>query len=247
MHRVLSAVFLLAVPALAEEPVLRFSVIESWTMPLVLVEDGKPKAGLLYDLMISLAQQAGMSAQFVVLPRKRVQTAMETGQVDMRCYAAQSWLPNLSGDYIWSLPLMRQRDVLVARSGDAQAVDIGQLRDERIGTILGFMYRGLDERFASGALVRDDARNQSQVLRKLLAGRYRYAVSNDLTVNWLNLQLPADKQIQEVALIQDMNLGCYVRNDPALPVQRILRTLLRMKMSGEVDALVRKYKVVQAP
>lgn len=247
MHRVLSALFLLATPVLAAEPVLRFSVIESWSMPLVLVEDGKPKAGLLYDLMTSLARQVGMTAQFVILPRKRVQAAMESGQVDVRCYAAQSWLPNLSGDYIWSLPLMRQRDVLVARAGDAQAVDIAQLRDERIGTILGFMYRGLDERFASGALIRDDARNQNQVLRKLLAGRYRYAVSNDLTINWLNLQLPADQQIREVALIQDMNLGCYARNDPALPVQRILRTLLRMKMSGEVDALVRKYKVVQAP
>jgi polar amino acid transport system substrate-binding protein len=247
MHRVLTALFMLAAPALAAEPALRFSVVESWSMPLVLVENGETRAGLLYDLMNSLARQVGMPAQFIVLPRKRVQTAMENGQVDVRCYAAQSWLPNLSGDYIWSLPLMRQRDILVARAGDVRAVDLGQLRDERIGTILGFMYRGLDERFASGALIRDDARNQNQVLRKLLAGRYRYAASNDLTVNWLNLQLPADQRIHEVALIQDMNLGCYVRNDPALPVQRILRTLLRMKMSGEVDGLVSKYKVVQGP
>jgi polar amino acid transport system substrate-binding protein len=32
-----------------------------------------------------------------------------------------------------------------------------------------------------------------------------------------------------------------VRNDPNVPVQRILRTLLRMKMSGEIDAIIRLY------
>jgi polar amino acid transport system substrate-binding protein len=32
-----------------------------------------------------------------------------------------------------------------------------------------------------------------------------------------------------------------VRNDPGVPVQRILRTLLRMKMSGEIDEMIRLY------
>ena len=36
-------------------------------------------------------------------------------------------------------------------------------------------------------------------------------------------------------------MGCYVRNDPKLPVQRILRTLLKMKMSGEIDAIIQLY------
>ena len=32
-----------------------------------------------------------------------------------------------------------------------------------------------------------------------------------------------------------------MRNDPQVPVQRILRTLVRMKMSGEIDEIVRLY------
>jgi polar amino acid transport system substrate-binding protein len=242
MRLVLSALALLAGPAWASPPPLRFSIIESWVMPLMKVENGEPKAGILLDLMNSLARQVGSPAEYYILPRKRVQAAMENGQIDIRCYAAQSWLPNQSGDYIWSIPLIRQRDVLVARGDDGQAIDLATLSNEKVGTILGFTYPVLDARFASGALQRDDARNQEQVLKKLLAGRYRYAASNDLTVNWLNHQLPADQQMREVATIQDMNLGCYVRNDPDVPVQRILRTLLRMKMSGEVDQLVRQYK-----
>ncbi|MNG40257.1 hypothetical protein D3C84_1287600 [compost metagenome] len=44
-----------------------------------------------------------------------------------------------------------------------------------------------------------------------------------------------------MALLQEQNVGCYVRNDPKVPVQRILRTLLRMKMSGEIDDIIRLY------
>jgi polar amino acid transport system substrate-binding protein len=32
-----------------------------------------------------------------------------------------------------------------------------------------------------------------------------------------------------------------VRNDPQVPVQRILSTLVQMKMSGEIDEIVRLY------
>jgi polar amino acid transport system substrate-binding protein len=32
-----------------------------------------------------------------------------------------------------------------------------------------------------------------------------------------------------------------VRNDPAVPAQLIMRTLLRMKMSGEIERIVERY------
>jgi polar amino acid transport system substrate-binding protein len=46
--------------------------------------------------MLSLATQVGVPPNSM-LPRARVQNAMEHGEVDVRCYAAQSWLPNQSG------------------------------------------------------------------------------------------------------------------------------------------------------
>jgi polar amino acid transport system substrate-binding protein len=38
-------------------------------------------------------------------------------------------------------------------------------------------------------LHRDDARNQEQVLQKLQAGRNRYAVSNQWSLEWFNQRL----------------------------------------------------------
>ncbi|AXJ04196.1 amino acid ABC transporter substrate-binding protein [Pseudomonas fluorescens] len=241
MRWAVGALLGLSLSAMASQPPLRFVVADSWAMPMVQIERGRPTQGILYDMMLSLATQVGVPAQFHVLPRARVQNAMEHGEVDVRCYAAQSWLPNLSGDYIWSLPLFFQRDLLISRQDQPPNADPAHLPRQPIGTVLGYSYPTLQPIFDADRLWREDARNQEQVLDKLLAGRYRYAVSNQWTLDWFNQRLLPGQQLQAVAVLQEQKIGCYVRNDPNVPVQRILRTLLRMKMSGEIDDIIRLY------
>ena len=241
MRWAVGAILGISLSAMASQPPLRFAVADSWAMPMVQIERGRPTQGILYDMMLSLATQVGVPAQFHVLPRARVQNAMEHGEVDVRCYAAQSWLPNLSGDYIWSLPLFFQRDLLISRQGSPVQSDPAHLPRQSIGTVLGYSYPTLQPIFDADRLWREDARNQEQVLDKLLAGRYRYAVSNQWTLDWFNQRLLPGQQLQAVAVLQEQKVGCYVRNDPNVPVQRILRTLLRMKMSGEIDDIIRLY------
>ena len=241
MRWAVGAILGISLSAMASQPPLRFVVADSWAMPMVQIERGRPTQGILYDMMLSLATQVGVPAQFHVLPRARVQNAMEHGEVDVRCYAAQSWLPNLSGDYIWSLPLFFQRDLLISRQDQPPNADPAHLPRQSIGTVLGYSYPTLQPIFDADRLWREDARNQEQVLDKLLAGRYRYAVSNQWTLDWFNQRLLPGQQLQAVAVLQEQKVGCYVRNDPNVPVQRILRTLLRMKMSGEIDDIIRLY------
>jgi len=114
MRPALGALLMISLNGAAADAPLRFVVPDSWAMPMVQLERGKPTQGILYDVMLSLATQVGMPAQFHVLPRGRVQNAMEQGEIDIRCYAAQSWMPNQSGDYIWSIPLWTQPDLLVS-------------------------------------------------------------------------------------------------------------------------------------
>jgi len=245
MRLLLSTLLLLICsgPGYAAEAPLRFSIADSWSMPLVHIEGDQPKDGFLFDIMQSLARQVGRPAEFHVLARLRVQTALDRGEVDIRCYAAQSWLTNLSGDYIWSLPLMTQRDLLVSTADNAKPIRSDQLDKENIGTVLGYTYPILQHLFDNHQLRREDARSQDQVLQKLAAGRYRYAVANQWSLDWFNRHQPADKQLCGVSIIEEQAVGCIVRNDPNLPVQRILRTLLRMKMSGEIDQIIARYGV----
>lgn len=241
MRLALGALLLMSLSAAAAEPPLRFVVPDSWAMPMVQLERGRPIQGILHDVMISLATQVGAPAEFHVLPRARVQNAMERGEVDIRCYAAQSWLPNQSGDYIWSILLWTQPDLLISKQAPPDPVVPADLPRQSIGTVHGYSYPSLQPLFDADQLQREDARNQEQVLEKLLAGRYQYAVSNQWTLEWFNQRLQPNQQLQGVAVLQVQKVGCYVRNDPKVPVQRILRTLLRMKMSGEIDDIIRLY------
>lgn len=241
MRCALGALCLISLSGVAAESPLRFVVPDSWSMPMVQFEAGRPTQGILYDVMLSLATQVGVPAEFHVLPRARVQNAMEHGEVDVRCYAAQSWLPNQSGDYIWSIPLWVQPDVLISRPDPITSLIPADLPRQFIGTVRSYSYPTLQPLFDADKLQREDARNQEQVLEKLSAGRYRYAVSNLWALNWFNQRLLPEHHLQSVAVLQVQRVGCYVRNDPKVPVQRILRTLLRMKMSGEIDDIIRLY------
>ncbi|AKS08676.1 substrate-binding periplasmic protein [Pseudomonas trivialis] len=241
MRVVLGALWMITTASLAAPAPLRFSVSDSWAMPMVQLEDGRPTQGILYDLMLSLATQVGHPAEFHVLARARIASAMEHGEIDVRCYITQAWVDNLSGDYTWSIPLMVQRNLLVSTHIPAQPVQFGKLAPQAMGTVLNYRYATLEPLFASGQLSRDDARSEEQVLQKLVAGRFKFAVANEWILDRFNQRMPVGKRLHKVAVIDQQNLGCTVRNDPNVPVQKILRTLLRMKMSGEIDEIIQLY------
>ena len=87
----------------------------------------------------------------------------------------------------------------------------------------------------------ESARSEEQVLHKLVAGRFKFAVINEWILDRFNQRMPIGQKLHKVAVIDEQNLGCTVRNDPDVPVQQILRTLLRMKMSGEIDQTIQLY------
>ena len=240
MHGAMGALLLLSTGCLAAETPLRFAVTDGWAMPMVQIERGRPTQGIMPDIMTSLATQAGMPAEFHVLSRARLDAAMQNGEVDMRCYVSPDWVDG-NGNYLWSVPLFFQRDLLIGTTSVSTQLSPAALAPQPIGTVLGYTYPTLQPLFDSGHLRRDDARSQEQVLAKLLAGRYRYGVSNQWALDWFNQRHGADRQLHEVAVLQEQQLGCYLRNDPGLATQRILRTLEKMKASGEIDAIIRLY------
>lgn len=240
----LSAVMLMSGNVAAEEALLRFSIADAWAMPLVQIDDHQPTSGIIFDIMQSMAAQANLSAEYRVVPIQRVQRTLERGAIDVRCYAAQSWMPNLSGDYTWSLPLLIQRDLLISTPDNATPRVPASLTNETIGTVLGYVYPTLQNAFDNRQLRRDDARSEVQVLQKLQIHRYRYAIGNQWSLDWFNRNLPDDQKLRGVAVIDEQPVGCIVRNDTDIPAQRLMRILLRMRMSGEIDRIMSRYNTV---
>lgn len=245
LRRLLALLLVWAAQSAAEQPVLRFSVAESWSMPLVRIEGNQPVEGLVYDLIQALAKEAGVRPQYHVMARLRLQEAMSNGDIDVRCYVSTRWFNDRPGDFVWSIPLIHQRDLLVGRVGDSTPMPPEQLPPQAIGTVLGYTYSTLQPLLDQGRLKREDSRSQQLVLQKLQAGRYRHAVSNQLSLQWFNQGLPPEQQLQALAVLEEQELGCMVRNDPAIPTQGLLRALVRMKQSGEIERIVQRFAATQ--
>ncbi|MDF0734299.1 ABC transporter substrate-binding protein [Pseudomonas entomophila] len=241
MRRLLAILLLWTSHSLAAQPVLRFSVAESWSMPLMRTEGEAPVEGILFELIETLAREAGITPQYHVMARLRLEQAMADGDIDVRCYVATNWLNDRPGEFIWSVPLIRQRDLLVGRPGESVPGGLQQLPPQAVGTVLGYAYPTLQPLLADGHLRREDSRNQQLALQKLLAGRYRLAVSNQLSLQWFNRQLPSEQRLRPLTVLEEQDLGCMVRNDPSIPAQGVLRALLRLKQSGEIERIVERY------
>lgn len=224
-----------------ELPPLRFAIADSWTMPLIHLENNQPVEGIMFDLMNTLATDLQRRPEYHVMPRLRLQAAVERGSVDVRCFVMPSWTTGPSGNFSWSPPLFLQRDWLIGDSRETAPTSLANLPSQVIGTVLGFHYPALQPQFDSGHFERDDARNQLQVLQKLQAGRYRYAVSSQLTLDWFNSQLPAEQRFQALTVLEEQHLGCMVRNDPSIPSQGLLKALGRMKQTGEIERIFKRY------
>lgn len=235
-------VLALSATASAEERPLRFSVTESWAMPMMRIENGQATGGILYDLQNRLAQKVGRRAELQVMPRMRVQQIMVRGEIDVRCYVNPAWLQESHYQYIWSVPFMSQRDVLVTRGLPSQDLRPEQLHGKAIGTVLGFTYPRLEPLFTRGQLLRDDARTQELVLDKLFAHRYDYAVSNDQSLQWYNHHQPPERQLHEGAELANDLMSCIVRDEPDVPTMQLLRAMVRMKEDGEFDAILARYR-----
>ncbi|WP_427196546.1 substrate-binding periplasmic protein [Pseudomonas aeruginosa] len=219
---------------------LRFSVMESWSMPLVRLQRGQPIDGIVYDITRSLARQVGRKALYHPYPRGRIEQAMNAGEIDVRCYISPAWLSHDFPGYRWSVALLVQRDILVAREGFAPIPEA--LPAQRIGTVLGYSYPHLQALFDIGRLRRDDARTQDLVLEKLRAGRYRYAVSHQLSLHWSNRQAPGQPPLQEAAQLEETAVSCMVRDSAEVPVEAILKTFEEMKRSGEIEEILQRYR-----
>ncbi|MBM1189632.1 substrate-binding periplasmic protein [Pseudomonas weihenstephanensis] len=247
MRLILCALLLAVITGHAHSAALRVAVADSWAMPMIEVTDGQPTSGILYDLILSLARHLGQPAQFHVLARARVQSAMEHGEVDIRCFVAPAWVGHSARNYLWSEPLLEQRDVLVSTHKHLNPVNVQTLPQQSIGTVLSYTYPSLQPLFDAEKLHRDDARSQEQVLQMLIARRFDYAVSNQWALDWVNKSREQTDQLHSVALIQEQRLSCMVRNDPHLATGRILDTLVNMRDSGEIERIIARYTTPSAP
>jgi len=208
-------------------------------MPLASYDGDQLAGGILKDLGNAIAQRLGRSARFVLLPRNRLVSALVDGQVDANCYALPAWLDH--PELRWSRPLIPNRDLVIGRADSMRIAAVADLADEPIGTVLGYRYpeleRGLGNRFR-----RDDAPDMQSNLRKLAAGRARYAVVDELTLRYeLRTTLGHFKPGSSLT-VSTFVASCVFSPKGSVSAEELQRSTDALLLDGTIDAILARYR-----
>lgn len=222
-----------------EAKTLRIGIADSWSMPFYQQLEGQGAEGIVAELNLQLGKQMQRPVELILTPRNRMPLRLLSGQVDVICYQSPAWFGTDVAKFAWSVPLINQRDVIASTVQSNSQLPIPQ--GTRLGAVLGYAYPALTSAFAQGQWIRDDARRQELTLRKLIVGRYDYALSNELSLAWVNRAQPAGEKLRVIQYLPAAQIGCMV--DPKGPdSQQILKALEEIKSGGIIDEILSHYR-----
>lgn len=230
--------------AASPAPALRFIVGEDWASPYLELRAGQPVGGLAFDVMEQVARAAGARAEYLMLPPKRTQAALNAGEADLMCLMSPKWLEQPMAAARIGPPMVVLEDVLAVLpgSGDGQPLDLAAQRGLRVGTVLGYRYWELGALFDAGQLVREDAPNQQGVLDKLVRGRTAAAVVDRLVLAQYNRdRAPAQPLLARQVLSRTVT-HCLLGSQTRLAPDKLRAALQAVVNHGELARLMARYR-----
>ncbi|MFG6432931.1 substrate-binding periplasmic protein [Roseateles sp. LYH14W] len=221
----------------AEPPTLRIVAPTNQSMPMLRMARDLPVEGLLKDLGELLAQRLGLRPVFVALPSKRAGPAVASGSADLLCYVKPEWL---DGKVLWTQFFLPGAGVIAAGPA-AQAVSrLSDLRDQALGTVLGYRYPVLDQAFGQ-PVRRQDAVDAQTNLHRLSLGRVQHAVTDRATLAYYMKAHP-QSGLREVMEVERQQLGCALSPQRADLLRPLDQTIVRMQADGSLDTLLNRYR-----
>ncbi|MEJ6003006.1 substrate-binding periplasmic protein [Paucibacter soli] len=239
---------LLAGPAAAAEPkALRIAVIPAWGAPYAIFKDGALVAGIDFDLAQAIGEALHLPVQHVLLPRPRVDAAAAAGEIDLRCHLSPEFT-RTPEQYLWSGPLLELENVLVGHQTAEPLSSLEQLpRGQTLGTVLGFVYPGVDERVADGRLRREDTIAVERSLQKLSLNRVPYAIAEQREVSWYQRANPGHNIAFWRLPLFKAEFRCAVPKGGRVDgsAEHMLAAIERLRSSGQIERILARYLVSQ--
>lgn len=217
----------------AEPAPLRIVAPTNQTMPFLRMEQEQPAEGMVKELGELLARRLGRTPQFVALPSKRAQMALTRGDADLHCYVKPGWL---QGDLLFTQPFLPGAEVIAAAGDTPTPAHLRDLRDESLGTVLGYVYPDLETEFGQ-PVRRNDALDAEANLRRLAVGRMRYAITDRDTLRYWSARHPAAR-LRELFEIERYDLGCALPPREARLLEPINQAIAQMLADGSLDARI---------
>jgi len=197
-------------------------------------QSGPRKGGFQEALGNALGKQLGMKVQFLGLPRKRMTSALESGDGDIVCGYLPAWF---KGDFNWSRTFIPTSEVLIASKRVPAPASIEAVRGKTVGTVLGFHYPDIEQKLGAD-FVRDDAPSLNLTVRKWQAGRFDYFLTTGQSIE---KQFPHGELAAgyNLLVVSEVKSGCAVSRKGHVTVEQVSAALDALEKNGEMTRLLR--------
>lgn len=213
-------------------------VVDSATeMPMARIEHDQVSDGLTLEVTRLLAARLGRPLRTVAVARKRLAASLLGGEADIACSYVPAWLP---GPLQWSQGFIPQAQWLLTRADQPAPTRIEDLRDQPIGTVLGFVYPELTQ--ALGAqFVREDAPNVAANLRKLAAGRMQHATVASRVVRYAQQQGQFKAAVHPPLVLSTTMTQCALGPRASVSLRALNEAIAQVERDGSLKALLARY------
>lgn len=233
-----AALLMCLVPLPAQAGDIVILVDTGTEMPMARFERYRLVDGIHRDIGLALARHTKRTPKFMSLPRKRIVRAMEAGEADVLCSYVPEWL---DGTFHWTQPFIPIVQVLIADRSVPRPHSVAELAGKPIGTVLGYAHPEL-EKVLGKDFVRADGPTTEANLRKVAAGRVKYAVTGK---SFLDYRVKVGDPILTLhpPLVVSTYMGqCAVSPKGRVKLAEIDRAIGQMLRDGTVESIVAKYR-----
>lgn len=221
---------------------MRFTIVESWPEPYAFFDsDRNLTGGAVKDVIEAIGKKANLPVEFVYLSRNRVDTAMERGQAEVRCYMNEAWAIRPE-NYLFSQPIFQTSNSIIWKRDRKPILKMDDVQGKTIGTVAGYIYGGLGGLFKTGKAKRTDAVSEGMNVTLLQKDRIDYAIVETTSFNWILKKKEGMAALEvESFLVEVVPVKCAVLKKNRQSFKVIESALEKMKQDGTMKAIVAKY------
>lgn len=212
------------------------------TEPYIFLDKNQVVGGVYWDLAQLIEQQLARPVTFTRVPRRRMELYLAEGKAHVMLLAHPSWISNPQA-LEWTSPIMTEYDLLVQRKTHTFPVhSLDDLIGKRIGTILGYHYRGLSDEPYLSQVLRDDAKTIEANFKRLAKGRIDALLDSNILIEYFLRQQRMHDRFQ---LVTSWGIGYEIVSglSPKSPVsaEALSQVYQDLHRTGAIEAVIEKY------
>lgn len=220
-----------------------FVVSTGSDMPMTAFSNERLTDGILKDFGDTLSRELRLTPRYLNLPRKRVETALDSGQADILCDMRPEWFQQKN--WLWSQAIFSNTMIVASTADTPRLHALSELSDQQVGTVHGYVFPEVDQALGQHFL-RDNGPSDIHNLNKLLHKRYPYLITNSLFFEYQLKFHPARQYLNRSYLtFLEFDTYCALPANGRLTLRQINRAIEAIKARGEIRAILNRYRIAQ--